>query len=183
VTPELPVPEAALDADALHRALADYREQPPPADPSSTGCGIAVAALVALVFMPVLTRAVDWPAAFFFWTGVGLFTVALVSGALGLFGGGFARGALIGEVEDAIDELAQGYPDLEPTRLRRLAVAIVDGWILSYGPTSSATFDREAVAEKLGGAIHYVVAVERVLLEDGSIHACFTAEPGPDEPE
>ena len=177
---ELPVPEAALDGDALLRALADLRAQPPPGDPSSAGCAISVAAVVALVFMPVLTRAVDWPGSVFFWVGVGLFAVALVSGVVGMFGGGFARGALIAEVEEAIDELGRRYPDLEAARLRELAVRILDGWILSYGPTSSTVFDRRSVARELGPALDYLLAVEGTLLETDSIDPCFTA---PDEGE
>jgi len=131
--------------------------------------------------MPVATRAVNLPSAFFFWLGVTLFTVALVGGVVGIFGGGFTRGALIGEVEDAIDELAGSYPELEPGRLRRLAVQILDGWILSYGPTSSATFDRRQAAEKLGPALDYLIAVETTLLRSESVYPCFTAEDGGEE--
>jgi len=172
---DLPVPDSALDRDALHRELEELRSRPAPHDPSSLGCTVAIVAIIGLVLMPVLTRAVDWPSAAFFWLGVGLLVTALVGGALGIFGGGFARGELIGEVEEAIDELSRIYPEADPARLRACALRILDGWIVSYGPTSTTAIDREAVAERLGEAVEYLVAAERVLLESEAVYPCFTA--------
>ena len=54
MTTETRFPEQASDPYEIVRTLAEVRKRPPPKDPSSLGCIVAIAALVALVLLPFL---------------------------------------------------------------------------------------------------------------------------------
>lgn len=168
------VPAEALDAVLIERDLATLRERPAPADPSSAGCVVAIVALLALVFMPVFLRAASPSSDLVLAVGVALAVLVVGGGLVGVFGGGLPRGRLIAEVEEAIGELGEAFPDGDPRAMRKAAIRILDLYVVATGPTSMTTFDPEEVAERLGPALQYVVAVERTLLERGAIHPCFT---------
>jgi hypothetical protein len=78
------------------------------------------------------------------------------------------------DVEEAIDQLVTAYPDGDPAMLRQAAVRILDQSTVSSGPTTVGTFDRHEVAERLGDALPYVLAVERILVQRDEIYPCFS---------
>lgn len=162
--------EAKLVLDDLRR----LRELPPPSDPGSAGCVIAIVALITLVFMPVIARATELGSGALLAFGIGLGLVALVSGLVGIFGGGFVAGAISDDVEEAIGQLVVEFPDGDPDAMREAAIRILDGSTVSTGPTTVGTYDREEVADRLGDALDYVIRIERFLFGHGEIYPVFT---------
>ena len=161
------------DPRRIVAALAAVRNRPPPKDPSSIGClGAMVAAvgIVLLLLMPPtsLSSIARWG------IGATLGLIALGGSMLGIFGSGFVRGGVAGDVEEAIDQLLAAYPNGDPAILRQAAVRILDQSMVSTGPTTVGTFDSEEVAVRLGDALSYVLEVERILLERNEIYPCFT---------
>ena len=94
-----------LERQEIMDTLACLRDRPPPSDPSSAGCVVAIVAMVTLVLVPFIGRAVDLSGGAMLRIGIGIGLVALVAGLLGIFGGGFVRGAIVADVEEAIEEL------------------------------------------------------------------------------
>ena len=168
-----------LDDNEARLVLADLRrlrERPPPSDPSSAGCVIAIVAIVSLVFMPVVARVPGLGSGALLALGVGLGVVAIVSGLLGIFGGGFVSGAVIADVEEAIEQLLIEFPHGDEDLIREAAITILDGSTVSTGPTTVGTFDSGEVAERLGDALDYLVRIERFLLDRSEIYPVFTLD-------
>ena len=44
------------ESKAVFDALVAFRDEPPPSDPTSAGCVVAIIAIIVLVFMPVSVR-------------------------------------------------------------------------------------------------------------------------------
>ena len=65
----------------------------PRAEPTSAGCAAASVAIITLVLMPFIGRALDLTGATMMWTGVVLLLVAITGGLVGIFGSGTGRGA------------------------------------------------------------------------------------------
>ncbi|MCH7717500.1 MAG: hypothetical protein IH876_15315 [Gemmatimonadetes bacterium] len=166
-------PEIA-DPRLIVAALTAVRNRPPPKDPSSLGCIGAIIAAVAIALLPLVARWTAWSSTALWGIGVAL-GVAVVGGSLlGIFGGGFGRGAVAGDAEEAIDQLVAAYPYGDPAIMRQAAVLILDQSTVSTGPTTVGTFERAEVAVRLGNALSYVLQVERILLERNEIYPCFT---------
>ena len=174
MTTEARFPEEAADPSEIVRTLAEVRKRPPPKDLSSLGCMVAIAAIVVIVLMPFPDRVTGLLPVAPLVIGIGLGVTAFLAGLLGIFGGGFVRGGVIGDVEEAIVELIEAYPDGNPAVLRSAAVRILDQTMVSTGPASIETFNRVEVAERLGNALGYVMQVERILLQRDEIYPCFT---------
>ena len=111
--------------------------------------------------------------------GITLGLVAFLGGLLGIFGGGFVRGAIAADVEEAIDELMVEWPEGDPVVMREAAIRILVGWSVSTGPVSVETFDAEEVAIRLGPALNYVLGIQRLLLKHQEIYPVFTMLSGP----
>ena len=154
--------------------LARMRDRPPSSDPSSGGCVVAIVAIITLVLMPFIGRGFDLSSGAMLGIGITLGIVALVGGVYGIFGGGFVRGAIIGDVAEAIEELMVEWPDGDADVIRAAAIRILDGSTVSTGPTTVQTFNRKEVAIRLGPALNYVLGIERFLLERQEIYPVFT---------
>ena len=165
---------SALERQEIIDTLERLRDGPPPSDPSSAGCVTAIVALITLVLMPFFGQGFDLSSGTMFGIGVALGLVALLAGIFGIFGGALPRGAVIAEVEKAIQELIVAWPDGDPAVIRRAAIKILDGSMVSTGPTSIETFDAQEVAILLGPALPYVLGIERFLLERQEIYPAFT---------
>jgi len=174
-----PVPDPAAVFEAVRR----LSDEPPPSDPMAGGCTVAIVALVALVFMPLVTRVKELDAGTLFAVGVGLAITVVVGSLLGLFGGRVARGSVIARVRRSIAALASSYPGGDPGEQLDHAVRILIESAITSGPQTVATYDRTEVGERLGPALDYVVAVERILLEREEIQAVFTSPPSGRRPE
>ena len=161
-----------LERQEIMDTLARLRDRPPPSDPSSAGCVVAIVAMVTLVLVPFIGRAVDLSGGAMLRIGIGL--VALVAGLLGIFGGGFVRGAVVADVEEAIEELIVEWPDGDPAVIREAAIRILDQRSVSTGPVTVETFDAKEVAIRLGPALNHVLGIERFLLERQEIYPVFT---------
>ena len=172
----MPVETRAIVAD-----LRRVRDRPPPADPSSGGCVVAIVAIVTAVLIPFIGLALSLSGGAMLGIGLGLGAIAVAGILLGAFGGGFVSGAVAGDVEEAIVELVTDYPDGDERRLRQAAIRILDGAYVSTGPTTVGTFEARDVAERLGDALPYVERIERILLERQEIYPVFTTlrEEGP----
>ncbi len=164
----------SLERQEIMDTLARVRERPPPTDPSSGGCVAAIVAIITLVLMPFIGRAFDLSGGAMLGLGIAIGLVAVGGGFLGIFGGGFVRGAIATDVEEAIEELVVQWPDGDPAVIRRAAIRILDGSMVSTGPTSIETFDAKEVAIRLGPALPYVLGIERFLLDRQEIYPAFT---------
>jgi len=162
------------DPRRIVEALAAVRNRPPPKDPSSIGRIAAIVALVAMALLPLVARFTALSSTALWGTGVALGLTLLFGGLLGIFGGGFVRGAVAHDVDEAIDRLVAGYPQGDTAILLQAAVCILDGSTVSTGPVTVGTFDRKEVAERLGDALGYVLEVEGLLLQRKEIYPCFT---------
>ena len=176
---DLPFDPTALDPRLVFETLAELRERPPSGDRSSAGCVAAIIAIVAFVFMPVISRIPGLNSAVLLGIGAALLAVAIVGGLVGIFGGGFVAGAISTDVEDAIGQLLGAFPNGDPAVIRESTLRILEGSTISTGPATVATFDRHEVADRLGDALSYVIAVERLLLEHREIYPVFTPPPRP----
>ena len=162
------------EVSAVTADLRRLRNRPPPSDPTSVGCVVAIVAIITLVLMPFIGRALTLSGGAMLAIGIGLGAMAVVGGLIGIFGGGFVGRAVAGDVAQAIDALVSEYPHGEEGRYREAAIRLLDGAYVSAGPTTVSTFDREEVSERLGEALPYVERIERILLERGEINAVFT---------
>ncbi len=124
--------------------------------------------------MPFIGRGFDLSSGAMLGIGVVLGLVALLGGLLGFFGGGFFRGAIATDAEEAIEELMVEWPDGDPAVIREAAIRILDQSTVSTGPVTVETFDAEEVAIRLGPALNYVLGIERFLLERQEIYPVFT---------
>ena len=124
--------------------------------------------------MPFMGRGFDLSSGAMLGLGITLGIVALVGGVYGIFGGGFVRGAITGDVAEAIEELMVEWPDGDPTMIREAAIRILDGSTVSTGPVTVETFDAKEVAIRLGPALTYVLGIERFLLKRREIYPVFT---------
>ncbi len=165
---------SALERQEIIDTLERLRDGPPPSDPSSAGCVAAIVAIITLVLMPFFGQGFGLSSGAMLGIGSALGLVALIGGIFGIFGGALPRGAVIAEVEDAIQELMVEWPDGDPAVIREAAIKILDGSMVSTGPVSVETFDAEEVAIRLGPALKYVLGIERFLLKRQEIYPVFT---------
>ena len=124
--------------------------------------------------MPFVGRAFDLSGGVMLGLGLALGLVTLVGGFLGIYGGGFFRGAIATDVEEAVQELMAEWPDGDPTIIREAAIRILDQSTVSTGPVTVGTFDAKEVAIRLGPALNYVLGIERFLLKRQEIYPVFT---------
>ncbi len=154
--------------------LRRVRDRPPPSDPRSAGCVVAIVALVTLALLPFIRPALSLSGGTVLAVGVGLAAIALVGVLIGFFGGGFVAGSVASDVEEAIDELLAGDSAGDEDTVRQAAIRILDGAHVSTGPTTVGTFNVRKVATRLGDALPVVERIERVLLERQQIYPVFT---------
>ena len=174
MTEEPRISPEITDPRLIVAALTTVRNRPPPKDPSWIGCIGAIVATVAIALLPLWSRWTALSSTALWGIGVALGLTVLGGGLLGFFGSGFARGAVAGDAEEAIDQLVAAYPHGDPAILRQAAVRILDQSSVSTGPVTVETFDRKEVATRLGDALAYVLQVERILLQRKEIYPCFT---------
>ena len=167
-------PPGGLQRQEIIDTLARLRDRPPPTDPSSGGCVAAIVAIITLVLMPFIGRGFDLSSNAMLGLGIALGLVVLLGGLLGIFGGGFVRGAISSDAEEAIQELMVEWPDGDPTVIREAAIRILYQSTVSTGPVTVKTFDAKEVAIRLGPALNYVLGIERFLLERQEIYPVFT---------
>jgi len=169
--------ESVMSAEtrAIVADLRRVRDRPPPADPGSGGCVVAIVAIVTAVLIPFIGMAFSLSGGAMLGIGLSLGAIAVAGMLLGAFGGGFDSGAVARDVEEAIGELLTEYPDGDERALRQAAIRVLDGAYVSTGPTAVSAFDVAEVAERLGDALPYVERIERVLLEQQEIYPVFTA--------
>ena len=163
-----------LERQEIMDSLARLRDRPPPTDPSSGGCVAAIVAIITLVLMPFIGRGFDLSSGAMLRIGIGLGIVALIGGIFGIFAGALPRGAILADVEEAIQELMVEWPDGDPAVIRESAIRILDQSTVSTGPATVETFDTKEVAIRLGPALDYVLGIERFLLERQEIYPVFT---------
>jgi len=177
----IPAVEASLsDSErlAVRETLRELREAPAPRNLSGVGCVIALPAFAVLLVFPVVGRWLD--------VGMGVAKLVLIlAGALLVVGlllwftaGGFARGHVMAAAEAALRTLAAGEEDRDV--LLRAATLLLFNAYATYGPSTVEAFDFDATRARLGPRLELVVAVERLLLEDGAIYPVFTAAAGGD---
>ena len=167
-------PAAAVDPEEIERTLSAVRDRAGSDPAVSAGCVVAVGAMIALIALPFVARALQLPSAALWVIGGVLGLLVLAGSLLSIFGGGFVRGSAIADVEEAVEQLVDAFPDGDPAVMREAAVRILDQSIISSGPTSVAGFDQAKVSTRLGDALQYVVVVEKILLEQSEIYPCFT---------
>ncbi len=131
-------------------------------------------AIITLVLMPFIGRAFALSGGVMLGIGIALCLVVLGGGFLGIYGGGFVRGAIATDVEEAIVELMVEWPDGDPAVIREAAITILDQSTVSTGPPTVETFDVKEVAIRLGPALSYVLGIERFLLECQEIYPVFS---------
>ncbi len=167
-------PVTPAEADLIMADLRELRERPPPSDPSAGGCLVAFLALGGLIALPLVGPALSWGPAVTRPVAIVLAIALGVGSLLRVFGGGFARGAVFSDVEEAVDQLVAEFPDGDERVIRQGAIRILDGASVSYGPTTTETFEPDEMALRLGPALPYVARIERFLLEKEEIYPVFT---------
>ena len=78
-------------------------------------------ATVAIVLLPFVARWAALSSTVLWSIGVTLGMIVLVGGLFRVFGGVFVRGAVAGDVEEAIDQLVAAYPNGDSEILRQAA--------------------------------------------------------------
>ena len=127
-----------------------------------------------LVLMPFIGRGFDLSSGAMLGFGIALGLVVLLGGLIEVFGGGFFRGAIATDAEEAIQELIVEWPDGDADVILEAAIRMLDGSTASSGPVTVETFDAKEVAVRLGPALSYVLGIERFLLERQEIYPVFT---------
>jgi hypothetical protein len=163
------------EARAVLAEVERQRQRPPPSDPSAAGCVVASVAIIATVLMPFIGRVLALSGTAMLAVGATLGATALVSGLLGIFGGGRVHGAVATEVEESVQVLAAEFPEGDEDRLRRAAVRLLTGAYAPAGKATVSTFDAEQVARRIGRALPYVEELERFLVERREIAPVFTS--------
>ena len=173
-----PEPRTLTDeeAAAVLSVVEELQAAPSPRDPRPVGCLTAIAAVAGLVAVPWLAGNLGLGIGAARATAVVLVLALIIGGLLAVFGGGFVSGAVRAEVERSLARLEEGQLDLPVEVLRRATVRILLDAHIVVGPTSVRAYDPEAAAARLGDALPYVLAVERLLLDGGSIYPVFTAD-------
>lgn len=164
------------EAGAVLAELERQRLRRRPVDPSGAGCTVAIVALLTAVLTPFAGRAFALSGAAMLAIGGGMAALALVSGLVGLFGGGRVHGAVAAAVEASVQVLAAEYPEGHPERWRAAAVHLLADALVPTPRGTVPTFDPEQVGPRLGPALAYVEDVERFLVERGEVEPVFTAE-------
>ncbi len=167
-------PVGPADVGAVLADLRAARDRPPPTDPSSAGCTLAIVSIVTIVLMPFVGRFFDLTGGTMAAIGGALLLAAVLGSLLGFLGGGLARGAAVRDVAAALDELTGAYARGDAERSRRAAVRLLDAAFVAYDPTTGHTFDVAEAAERLGDALPLVERIERVLCEADEIRPLFT---------
>ena len=170
-------PGGAATPDEVSAVIADLRrlrDRPAPSDSTSGGCVVAIVAIITLVLMPFIGRALTLSGGAMLAIGIGLGALAVVGGLIGIFGGGSVGGAVAGDVAQAIEVLVAEHPHGDEGHCREAAIRLLEGAYISAGPTTVRTFDRKEVAERLGEALPFVERIERILLERTDIYPVFT---------
>ena len=167
-------PIGDTEASAIISDLAAFRDQPPPSDPASGGCVVAIVSIITIVFMPFIGRAFELSGDVMFVLGVMLGLAALAGGLVGIFGGGLASRRVSADVERAVGVLLAEYPEGDEARYRAAAVNILDGAYHPRGPTTVRTFEADDLRGQLAEALSYVERMESFLLEREEIYPVFT---------
>ncbi|GMR11977.1 MAG: hypothetical protein BMS9Abin29_0163 [Gemmatimonadota bacterium] len=163
------------EARTIKAALSEIKSEPTPMDSGPLGCLLSLAAVVGLVVLPMVADRVGL-------AGTPLrATIIVLAGSLvgglvwSVFGGAFSRGKVIGDVERAITELVEVYPNGSTDRMLALATRIIVDATVSKGPSTSRTYEPSEVAERLGPSLPFVVRVERWLMEHEGVYFVFTS--------
>jgi hypothetical protein len=167
-------PPGGLERQEITDTLERLRDRPPPSDPRSGGCVTAIVAVIALVLMPFIGRGFDPSGGAMLGIGIVLGLVALIGAYFGIFGSGIVGGAIIADVEEAIEELMVEWPDGDPAVMREAVIRILGQSTISTGPTTIAAIDVEEVGIRLLPTLDYVLDIERFLLERQEIYPVFT---------
>lgn len=170
---DLEGPVTLGEAEAILAELARFRDEPPPGDPTSAGCVIAMVTIVAIVLMPFVGQGFDLSSNTMLAIGVTLGAITVVGGAFGIFGDFFRRrtDALL---DKRVSAIATYYPDGDQSRLLAETVRLLDGAYVVRGPATVPTFDSREVASRLGDALPYVERIEGFLKERREIYGVFT---------
>ena len=156
----------------VRETLRELREAPAPRNLAGVGCVMALPAFVVLLVFPMVGRwlGVDAGQAKLVLIPAGL--ILLVGLLLWFTAGGFARGHVTAAAEAALRTLEAGDDDADV--LLRAATLLLLNAYATYGPSTTEAFDFGAARRRLGARLDLVLAVERLLLEDGAIYPVFT---------
>ena len=176
--------QPVIDAEESAAIVAAYRQRMADWQPRSLqaqGCLTLIVAVLLFGASGALVRAAGWPG----WVEVVLSGVAVLAGIIGFFvmGARVVQESPEKRTEQAIIALGSGTPLDDATR-RGHAVALLFHAFDVHGPTMRSSFDFEAARTRLGAALPYVLAVERVLDEAGLVGAytVFLPRPAPPAP-
>ena len=175
MTEPLDLPPVEPDeAEAIVAELLQARDEVPPTDASSAGCVVAIVSIIAIVLIPFVERALDLSSGVLFGVGASLWLVAILGGAVGIFGG-YKSGRSEARLNRRIGRIVSDSSEDGSVRLAE-TVRLLEGAHVSRGPRTVPAFDVPEVASRLGAALPYVRRVERFLVDRQEIHPVFTAE-------
>lgn len=162
------------EGEQILQVLAELQAEPPPTNPQSFGCLGVLGALAALVALPWLAPAVGLGTGGTWALGVILALILVLGAFFVVFGAGFASGHVMSRVKEALQLLETHGLDLPPDDLRRATVRILWESMVSVGPTSTNTYNRDEARARLGEVLPYVEEVERFLVAREKIYPTFT---------
>ena len=137
---------------------------------------VAIIAVVLVVAGPYVLRrlGIALPPAFMMVAGAVLGLAILGGAFVGLFLVSSRYSHAYQRGNAAAAWLAENGAGGDPAERRKQAVTLLFHAYCSDGPSTSTTIDFEATRQRLGGALPYVISVERALRADLQIYPVFT---------
>ena len=149
--------------------------EPPPTNPRPYGCATFLLAGALFLGLPPFFKVLGWdlpePLRLIIMAAL---VLALAGGfVVGVFFGSGVYGRAVVRARTALDWLAAN-PDSPDAEARRAnAVALIHYTVVWEGPTVATALDLAEARSRLGAALPYVLAVERVLAEDLKVQAVW----------
>jgi len=163
------------ERQALSAEWQRLEKEPAPPDRRTIGCATVVVAIGLAAAGPPLARLAGFDLAQSMKIGATVvLALAFLAGILMAFlgSGRFARDSQ--RAEEALQWLATHGAEADPEERRAHAVSLLLHAYCTDGPSTTTTLDFEAARHRLGDALPYVMAAERVLRVDRKIYPVFT---------
>ena len=153
--------------------------EPHPTNPRPYGCATFLIAGAVLLGLPPVVNALAWKVPEPLRLVVMAVLVLTLAGGfvVGVFFGSGVYGRAVVRARAALDWLAANPDSPDANERRRNAVALIYYTVVWDGPTVSTTLDPTESKGKLGAALSYVLAVERVLAEDSKVQPVWGQPP------
>ena len=165
-----------LDRLLVDETLEEIEAEPPSRDLGPLGAPMVLFGLLIVIGFLLVGRVLPTPPSLAV-AGLAAGAVLMIVGIfLAVAGGGLARGRPLAAAEAALRQLEGGDEDREV--LIRAATLLLAHAYVSYGPTTTSSFDRAAAERRIEARLALVLEVEAHLLKSDRVYPVFTFQPG-----